>query len=277
MSKTTYIYLNTYKINGNFYYYVGSHTWSGPQYVLDSSYQGSSSVAKQYHWVPVYQQFLKDITNAPNKFRVESEEIIMYLKLFGIAPPARSTAHKNGNFWVDQFHTGTMLNCHANTLEHCLSKAHSSEANQKRVETRKFNGSLQRWVKSTHTSTSITKMVNTNISKGNLAKFQKAGCSHQASLKSIKTRKSNGSYDKWQDAAHSQDYHKSHVKASSTRKGIRGNKYLVECNGFQGNLRQVLFHVFGHFRFECSVGRKFKSGVLSVEKEGFIFNLLCKE
>ena len=269
MSKTTYIYLNEYP---NGYLYVGSHSWNGEG--LDPNYQGSSHIAKLYHWKPSKITILQTLDNPKEQLHIEGEVIYEYCSKFGVARIAKVVANKNGNFWVDKFKDGLMLNCQANNLAHAVHNSHTEEACKKRTETRKENGALQKWVKSTHTKEAILKMLEKRKKDGSLLNFQRAGCTEEATLKSLRTRIDNGSYDKWQEAAHKQDYKNSHLKASMTRKGQRNNRYAVKCGEFEGNLREVLVSVFGHFRYECGIGRKFKNGVSIVEKEGYKFELI---
>lgn len=113
MSKTTYVYLNTYKdLQGNIYHYVGSHTWEGPLGYLDPNYHGSSHIAKLYGWKPIEESILEVCTGF-NKCQSEKYWIHYYATVLGVSMLAKQFSPK----WAEQFKTGSLLNYSDNTVE----------------------------------------------------------------------------------------------------------------------------------------------------------------
>lgn len=145
--------------------YVGSHTWDGPEGVVDESYTGSSSIAVSRGWKPVSVRIL-EVVSGSRKLVAEREWILKYCKLFGVSSLVKY-ASKYSSSWCSKFRTdGLMINCHSNSLEHSLEAAHSKEvrkrvgmsmskslnykeAHIKSSNTRKVNGIIPRprWVR----------------------------------------------------------------------------------------------------------------------------------
>lgn len=128
--KTTYIYLNTY-LNG--YLYVGSHTWDGPEGVLDPNYHGSSTVAEVNHWAPVKEEIL-EVVSEDRKFIAEREWINFYADREGIADAAQKL-YRWSRVWINtKPKHGRLLNCHCNNAEQATEAARSKESRIKKVE-----------------------------------------------------------------------------------------------------------------------------------------------
>lgn len=150
MSKSYYIYLNHYPKG---YLYVGSHSWNGPKGQLDSTYEGSSSVAKQYGWVPTHIEIIK-VSTKDSVFTDESLLIQEYASKYGIADCALRV--RSNDFTSKYKAHGCLLNLHANTCENAIRAAHTAETLQKVAKTRHLNGADKRF------STAGTKVASTS-------------------------------------------------------------------------------------------------------------------
>lgn len=158
--KTTYIYLVTYPKG---YLYVGSHTWDGPVGELDLNYHGSSSVAKNYNWMPIKEEILE--YNVSLKLRRERFWIEKYCSLYGIADCALIFAKYTK--WTSKFRNhGLMLNLHANDAVPALQASLLKESRYKQVNTKKKN-KTGIFSSVSHSSTNKTRMNNgEDLTKG---------------------------------------------------------------------------------------------------------------
>lgn len=127
-----YVYLIVYT---NGYMYVGSHTWKGVG--LDPNYHGSSSIANRYNYTIEKEIILEVVVSKERKIVCEREWIDAFLNCFGIAPIALTTSHANGNYWVDRFKSGVMINCHDCGCGQMWKNGHTSEAIALQVASRK--------------------------------------------------------------------------------------------------------------------------------------------
>lgn len=139
--KSNYIYLNEYP-NGAMY--VGSHTWDGPEGVLDTNYHGSSHVAQLYNWRPSKEVIL-EIVSPERKTVAERYWILKYCESFGIHPAAIACDKEKNIKFTSQFKIGVMLNCHSNSAEQLV---HDKDVWMKSHKTRLESGAFKRFQES---------------------------------------------------------------------------------------------------------------------------------
>lgn len=191
MVKVTYIYLNTYlSKEGTEYYYIGSHTWKGPKWVVDPTYKGSSSVAHHFGWEPVEIKILATFEGNLKTLSVESKYIKEYCEEYGIADCALLIA--SNSHWISNYKPhGKMLNLHSNSMEQYykagIEAARAPEvrkiANKKSFETQKANGQFAKFLASSKTPEALEKSRQTRIANGSMSKWQQAIHSQEALAK----------------------------------------------------------------------------------------------
>lgn len=179
--KATYIYLNTYS---NGYFYVGSHTWDGPEGVLDPNYHGSSGVAKHNNWLPVKEEIL-EVVPIHRHYAAEREWILRFCIKFGIADCALVLSPDNS--WARKFKNhGKMLNLHCNNAEQATKASLSKETRLKQVALKKETKSGI-FSSASHSKVNKTRLTNGTLSTGQLH-------TSESIRKAVETRKRKGSY-----------------------------------------------------------------------------------
>lgn len=303
-----YIYLNTYSIKNNTYYYVGSHSWNGIG--LDKNYKGSSSVAKHYGWEPSSILILEEVSEE-RKFIAEREWIIKYCNLHGIADCANILA-KSSDFSKQFKPHGFMLNLHANGQEAMLSQeskqksyqtrlssgaqknfmaksaACSEKARLKSVETRKDNGTFKSWAASMQSEEIKSKRRSTRSTKVYLEQFKACCHSKEARSKAAKTQMLNNSElilstlnkGRTTEVRSKIDYKAVGRKMSQTKKlnGVTLTKRKVQLikDGaviLTGNPTECCKFI-GNKNWAISVNKKFSNGLTEVVHHGYIFKLI---
>ena len=242
MSKTTYIYLNTYKIKGNFYYYVGSHTWSGPPGLLDPSYHGSGLPTLHYHWTPIKEEILEVVDNK-RKLVAERFWIEKYASIYGIADCATILDRGRNKHWWGRFKQhGKLMNLQAS----CLPPHSGTEASSAKI--RKFGMTKKQ-----------LQAVRENVKLATISAAQKA-LSYGPSEKQTQVRKRNIK------ATHNPLAVGKRVKSHnySTKHNTRGclGRYSCVVNGIKySSIRQACTSI-GHANWHATVA-------LNLRKAGF--------
>lgn len=121
----SYLYLNVYSHPklGHLLYAGSCSRKDNVRGKINKTYHGSSSYVKRHSWDKYLMDiiYIKDTTDL-STMKLESELINVCCRLYGILPQVKECAHRNGNYWVDNYPDGIMLNAHNNTLEHCHLK-----------------------------------------------------------------------------------------------------------------------------------------------------------
>lgn len=119
--KTTYIYLNHYSNSkGDEFYYVGSHTWDGPEGQLDPAYHGTSYIAKRNKFELFDERYIETVKGGA--IEREGYWINFYADLLGIADIVFSSSKDNPWIKTKKPH-GSLINCHANDASQVIGTA----------------------------------------------------------------------------------------------------------------------------------------------------------
>lgn len=278
---TTYIYLNKYETGAM---YVGSHTWDGPEGAVDEDYHGSSVIACKYGWVPVEVSIL-EVVSEERKYVAEREWILKYCNEFGVHPIVKKL---HPDFGL-QFKTGVLINCHSNSVECALRKAHSKEVRVKATETLKRNGKIVKWIKSGQTKESRDKAKKKLLESGRYKELSRLGNSTESRAKALETQRKTGSLQSKLEKMHSEESYK---KSSSKRnykeihekrkrtllesgKGYVRRNVVVYKDGIE-IVRGSVYHccgVVGNPNWSQSVSFKLRSKD-EVEHHGYTFKLI---
>lgn len=278
---TTYIYLNKYETGAM---YVGSHTWDGPEGAVDEDYHGSSVIACKYGWVPVEVSIL-EVVSEERKYVAEREWILKYCNEFGVHPIVKKL---HPDFGL-QFKTGVLINCHSNSVECALRKAHSKEVRIKATETLKRNGKIVKWIEAGQTKESRDKAKQKLLESGKYKELSRLGNSTLSRAKALETQRRTGSLQRKLDKMHSEESYK---KSSSKHnyKEIHEKRKETLLKSGNGYVRKdvVVYKdgievVRGSVHYCCSVlgksswGQSVRLKLRSsdeVEHRGFVFKLI---
>lgn len=183
--------------------YVGSHTWDGPEGAVDEDYHGSSVIACKYGWVPVEVSIL-EVVSEERKYVAEREWILKYCNEFGVHPIVKKL---HPDFGL-QFKTGVLINCHSNSVECALRKAHSKEVRSKVIEALKNDGSILRWIESGQTKEARVKAHKRMLELGRYEELSRSGNSKESRTKALETQRRTGAFQYKLDKMHSEESYK---------------------------------------------------------------------
>lgn len=279
-----YIYLNEYP---NGYLYVGSHSWNGEG--LDPSYQGSSHIAKLYHWKPSKITILQTYTD--KSISLEKQWIENYCNKFGVSPLVKKYAN---NDWVSRFKEGLMLNCHSNDASHLQTEENYKKAHKTAIE----NGSFDRFVSRSHTAESQrksaqfvrnkevqTRRMRSMKESGGYVRWQKASHTAESARKGVETRKLNGTFysgvTKGLSQANTAENIAKRVKTHNYSESIKKTNLnrtgrvtrIVSVNGIVGTVTFVC-ESLGHKNWAIRVNQLFKKGLNNFSLHGYIWSLI---
>lgn len=279
-----YIYLNEYP---NGYLYVGSHSWNGEG--LDPNYQGSSHIAKLYHWKPSKITLLQVYQD--KSLSVEKEWIERYCNEYGVSSLVKRYANSQ---WVSKFKEGLMLNCHSNDASHLQTE----ENYKKSHETAMSNGSFQKFMSKSHSSESQRKSVQFVRNKevqskriismkesGGYDRWYKASHTSESARKSVETRKLNGTFysgvEKGLNVANSNESIRrrvqSHNYSDSIKKTISNRTgrvtRIISVNNVIGTTVFVC-ESLGHKNWSTRVNQLFKKGLNNFSLHGYTWTLV---
>lgn len=231
--KSTYIYLNIYRIKETEYLYVGSHTWDGPLGVVDPSYSGSSTVAINHKMQPIEIRVLESFTGGDfNSLKKESMWINKYAAEVGIAQIA---CYNLGEFkpteWQLKYKIGgKLLNKHANTMENAIVAAAEKEVRRRAVQSRILSGKDN--YKDLNSIASVPEVrhraVATAIANGSMQRMVNAMHTKEARMKSKEIQKKLGLTKK--------------SAAIATEAWVAKSRHY-EVDGFIGTLKQCCTHL----------------------------------
>lgn len=264
--------------------YVGSHTWDGPEGAVDEDYHGSSVIACKYGWVPVEVSIL-EVVSEERKYVAEREWILKYCNEFGVHPIVKKL---HPDFGL-QFKTGVLINCHSNSVECALRKAHSKEVRIKATETLKRNGKIVKWIKSGQTKESRDKAKTKLLESGGYKELSRLGNSTESRAKALETQRKTGSFQSKLEKMHSEESYKKssskhnykeiHEKRKRTLlqsgKGYVRRNVVAYGDGIE-IVRGSVYHccsVVGSPNWSQSVSFKLRSND-EVEHRGYTFRLI---